>query len=233
MGRGPDGFTGYAIGRMAGGDAPLQRERSAAIARATKPRQRAAAPHYCPCLKQKRASIAVSAVAAPLAHRQARGVEALAPRPDRRHPEVNPKVDRNPLPRSRIGAFSTQSTVDEVSPWVHRALQVDTNAHANPTRPVLPHLPPGSSARRRSTIAPSRCVGGEKTGRVGEVVFAVSGQSSGSISAWASSMKSFRRPVYVASVLPKRASSVSFDAASARSRGRERRAKPPPRPCGR
>ncbi len=75
-----------------------------------------------------------SAVAVPLARRLARGVEALGPRPYRRHPAVDPRADRHAPPRPRIGALATRSSVDEASPSVHRAQHVEASAHSNPTR---------------------------------------------------------------------------------------------------
>src|SRR4051794_27042761 len=77
-------------------------------------------------------SIAVPAAALQQAHRLARGVEALAPRSDRRQPEANPRDQWDPPPRSRVGAPSARSADGEICPRVRGV--PDVVAHANPKR---------------------------------------------------------------------------------------------------
>src|SRR4051794_29829773 len=71
-------------------------------------------------------SIAVLATAPQPAHRRARGVEALAPRWDRRQPEVNPQDQSDPRVRSPVGARSARSADGEISPRARGVL-----AHAD------------------------------------------------------------------------------------------------------
>jgi hypothetical protein len=107
--------------------------------------------------KQQRGSTAILATAPQPAHRLARGVEALAPRSDRRQPEANPQDQCDPPVRSPVGARSARSGDGEISPRVRGVPEV--LAHAHPKRYSFASKPKASGRRRAAPCLPSAAAG--------------------------------------------------------------------------